>query len=293
MNPKNKPQTDLFGAPDDQANLKTDVGPIGVFDSGLGGLTVLRQLHLRLPQYDYLYLGDQARVPYGTRSFETVLRYTREGVSELFSRGCTLVILACNTASAKALRSLQQQWLPDVAPDRRILGVLRPSTEEAGNFTRNGHLGILATPGTVLSDSYPKEIGRFFPNVHVTQRACPLWVPLVEAGELDSEGTRYFVSRDLQCLFQSDPKIDAVLLACTHYPLLRGILERVVGPGVKLVDSSEACAEALKTTEGSRKEKGELKIFLTDEPGPFLGRVESFLGKGVVASVERIHLPHG
>jgi len=247
MNPKNKPQTDLFGAPEDQANLKTDVGPIGVFDSGLGGLTVLRQLHLRLPQYDYLYLGDQARVPYGTRSFETVLRYTREGVSELFSRGCTLVILACNTASAKALRSLQQQWLPDVAPDRRILGVLRPSTEEAGNFTRNGHLGILATPGTVLSDSYPKEIGRFFPNVHVTQRACPLWVPLVEAGELDSEGTRYFVSRDLQCLFQSDPKIDAVLLACTHYPLLMDVVRQHVPNGVAVIEQGPLIAEKLQS----------------------------------------------
>ncbi|MBM3919166.1 MAG: glutamate racemase [Sphingomonadales bacterium] len=247
MNPINKSQPDLYTKSDGQIPPAPAAGPIGVFDSGLGGLTVLRHLTRRQPLFDYLYLGDQARVPYGTRSFETVLRYTREGVSELFSRGCALVILACNTASAKALRSLQQEWLPTVAPDRKILGVLRPSTEEAGNFTRSGHLGILATPGTVISNSYPIEIGHFFPELTVTQHACPLWVPLVEVGELDSDGTRYFVDRDLRRLFDADPRIDAVLLACTHYPLLIDVIRRHAPNGVSIIEQGPLIAEKLNT----------------------------------------------
>jgi glutamate racemase len=296
MKPYNKPQTDLFGTADDPQPLQSGAGPIGVFDSGLGGLTVLRHLIRRLPQFDYLYLGDQARVPYGTRSFETVLRFTREGVSELFYRGCSLVILACNTASAKALRSLQQEWLPGVDPDRRILGVLRPSTEEAGNFTRNGHLGILATPGTVLSESYPIEIGHFFPEINVTQLACPLWVPLVEAGELDTEGTHYFVAQDLKRLFQSDPQIDAVLLACTHYPLLMDLIRRYVPKGVAVIEQGPLIAEKLQSYlerhPGIRSlctTNGSLRYLTTDKRDGFCGKAGLFGMHIDPGQVEEVH----
>jgi len=276
--------------------LKTSVGAIGVFDSGLGGLTVLRHLHQQLPHYDYLYLGDQARVPYGTRSFETVLRYTREGVSELFSRGCALVILACNTASAKALRSLQQEWLPSVAPDRRILGVLRPSTEEAGNFTRNGHLGILATPGTVLSNSYPIEIGHFFPKMNITQLACPLWVPLVEAGELDSNGTHFFVARDLQNLFQLDPQIDAVLLACTHYPLLMDVIRQHLPADISVIEQGPLIAEKLKNYLDRHPEiqsrcttNGSMRFLTTDKAAGFWAKAALFGMHIDPHQVEEVH----
>ena len=194
--------------------------PIGVFDSGYGGLTVLKEIVKELPEYDYLYLGDNARAPYGTRSFETVYQYTLENVEKLFSMGCHLVILACNTASAKALRSIQQNDLPIIAPNKRVLGVIRPTTEIVGNYSKTGHVGVLGTTGTVNSESYPKEIAKFFPNLKVTQEACPMWVPLVENNEYESAGADLFIQENLNHLMKQDDKIDTIILGCTHYPLL-------------------------------------------------------------------------
>ena len=216
--------------------------PIGVFDSGYGGLTVLKEMVARLPQYDYIYLGDNARAPYGTRSFETVYHYTLECVQWLFRSGCPLVILACNTASAKALRTIQQKDLPRIAPEKRVLGVIRPTTEIVGNFTRTGKIGILATRGTVLSESYPIEIGKFFPDVRVFQQACPMWVPIVENNEIDNPGTDYFVKEYMDQLSAQSGEIDTVLLACTHYPLLKRKIEQFIPAGSTLVSQGEIVA---------------------------------------------------
>lgn len=215
---------------------------IGVFDSGFGGLTILRDLQKALPEYDYLYLGDNARAPYGSRSFETIYRYTLQAVRELFSRGCPLVILACNTASARALRSIQQDVLPFEFPDRRVLGIIRPTAEEAGNFSQTGHIGIFATAGTVSSGSYTIEINRFFPDLKVTQHACPMWVPLVEYGEKGTEGAQFFVQKEVNALMQEDPEIDAVLLACTHYPLLEAEIRKALPAGVRPVFQGDIVA---------------------------------------------------
>jgi glutamate racemase len=195
-------------------------GPIGVFDSGYGGLTILGKFIERLPQYDYLYLGDNARAPYGTRSFEVVYDFTLQAVKKLFELGCPLVILACNTASAKALRSIQQNDLPHMDPTRRVLGVIRPTVECIGEITRNGHVGLLATAGTVRSESYPLEIKKIFPDIQVTGMACPMWVPLVENKEYDGDGADYFVKKYIDTILQKDPDIDTLILGCTHYPLL-------------------------------------------------------------------------
>ena len=216
---------------------------IGVFDSGFGGLTILQDLRKALPEYDFLYLGDNARAPYGSRSFETIFRYTLQCVRELFNRGCPLVILACNTASARALRSIQQQVLPVEFPDRRVLGIIRPTTEEIGKFSRTGHIGIFATAGTVSSNSYQIEISHFFPELKVTQHACPMWVPLVENGEMGTEGSRFFVKKDVEALLQKDPEIDTVLLACTHYPLLEKEIREALPPGVRLVIQGQIVAD--------------------------------------------------
>lgn len=215
---------------------------IGVFDSGFGGLTILRDLRKALPQYDYLYLGDNARAPYGSRSFETIYRYTLQAVRELFNRGCPLVIIACNTASAKALRSIQQQVLPVEFPDRRVLGIIRPTAEEIGKFSKTGHIGILGTTGTVSSGSYLLEIRHFFPELVVNQHACPMWVPIVEYGERGTEGARFFVKKEVDALMAEDPEIDTVLLACTHYPLLKDEIEAALPPRVKLVIQGDIVA---------------------------------------------------
>ncbi len=195
--------------------------PIGVFDSGYGGLTVLKDIKAKLPGYDYLYLGDNARAPYGNRSFETVYHYTLECVQWFFKQGCPLVILACNTASAKALRTIQQNDLPRIAPGKRVLGVIRPTTEVVGNFTKTNEVGVLATSGTVLSGSYLIEIEKFFPQIKVVQEACPMWVPLVEANEYDKPGADYFVEKHIKHIFSKSANIDTLLLACTHYPLFK------------------------------------------------------------------------
>lgn len=215
---------------------------IGVFDSGFGGLTILQNLKKVLPDYDFLYLGDNARAPYGSRSFETIYRYTLQSVRELFRRGCPLVILACNTASARALRSIQQQVLPYEFPDRRVLGIIRPTAEEIGSFSKTGHIGIFATAGTVSSKSYEIEIQHFFPELKVTQHSCPMWVPLVEYGERGTEGARFFVKKEVDALLKEDPEIDTVLLACTHYPLLEAEIRAALPSHVQLVFQGDIVA---------------------------------------------------
>lgn len=194
--------------------------PIGIFDSGIGGLTVLKEIVQQLPQYDYVYLGDNARAPYGTRSFETVYQYTLECVKKLFEMDCQLVILACNTASAKALRNIQQLDLERIAPNKRVLGVIRPTSEVVGRYTKTKHVGVLGTTGTVMSDSYKIEIGKFFPEVNVFQQACPMWVPLIENNEIDNPASEIFIKKYLDDLFAQSQKIDTIILGCTHYPLL-------------------------------------------------------------------------
>ncbi len=220
-------------------------GPIGVFDSGYGGLTVLKEIVNKLPQYDYLYLGDNARAPYGNRSFETVYHYTLECVKWFFEQGCPLVILACNTASAKALRTIQQNDLPGLAPTNRVLGVIRPTAEVIGNFSDSGSVGVLATSGTVASESYPMEIGKFFPELTVYQEACPMWVPLAENNEHMGHGADYFIKKNLNNIFEKGEKIDTILLGCTHYPLMREKIEEYLPMGVKLISQGEIVAESL------------------------------------------------
>lgn len=220
--------------------------PIGVFDSGYGGLTVLKEIAAKLPQYDYIYLGDNARAPYGNRSFDTVYHYTRQCVQWFFEQGCSLVILACNTASAKALRSIQQNDLPKMAPEKRVLGVIRPTTEIIGTLSETQSVGILATSGTVASESYPIEIAKFFPALKVYQEACPMWVPLVENNEHHSHGADFFVKKNLQNIFEKGEDIDVLLLACTHYPLLKEKIEEYMPVGVKLVSQGEIVAGSLE-----------------------------------------------
>ncbi|MEE1276928.1 MAG: glutamate racemase [Fibrobacteraceae bacterium] len=215
---------------------------IGVFDSGFGGLTILKELQKSLPEYDFVYLGDNARAPYGARSFDTIYSYTLQAVQALFDLGCPLVILACNTVSAKALRTIQQNDLPKIAPQNRVLGIVRPTAECIGEFSESGHVGIFATPGTVSSESYLMEISHFSPNLVVSQQACPFWVPLVENGELDSPGAEFFIKRDIDALFAKDPAIDTVLLACTHYPLLSPVIQKFLPKGVRLISQGEIVA---------------------------------------------------
>lgn len=219
--------------------------PIGVFDSGFGGLTVLKELLKALPEYDYIYLGDNARAPYGPRSYEVIHQYTLQAVNWLFDKGCRVVILACNTASAKALRTIQQRDLPLIDPTRRVLGVIRPVTESVGNFTRNKHIGILGTEGTVQSGSYPIEIRKFFPDIHITQEACPIWVPLVENNEHESDGADFFVKRHIDHILSVDPSIDTLVLACTHYPLLINKIRKYTPQHITIVSQGEIVAKSL------------------------------------------------
>lgn len=220
-------------------------GPIGVFDSGYGGLTILREFQRVLPAYDYIYLGDNARAPYGSRSFDIVYRFTLEAVNELFARGCPLVILACNTASAKALRTIQQNDLPLIDPTRRVLGVIRPTVESLPEHTRNGHVGLVGTRGTVDSRSYDIEIEKLYPDFHFSSHSCPMWVHLVENGEADKPGADYFVRQEIEALSRLDPDIDAIILGCTHYPLLINKIKRYVPPKVALITQGEIVAASL------------------------------------------------
>ncbi|HRI23586.1 MAG TPA: glutamate racemase [Ferruginibacter sp.] len=262
--------------------------PIGVFDSGYGGLTVLKEITARLPQYDFVYLGDNARSPYGTRSFETVYEYTLECVKWLFEQGCSLVILACNTASAKALRSIQQNDLPKIDPHKRVLGVIRPTTEIIGKLTRSGEVGILATNGTVISDSYPIEVGKFYPEVHVYQQACPMWVPLVENNEYDSPGADYFIKKNIDELLHRSGNIDTILLACTHYPLLINKIREHTKGHITILSPGEIVATGLEDylarhpeIEAKCSKNGLISFYTTDSTEDFDSHAANFYGKPV------------
>ena len=224
----------------------TQPGPIGIFDSGYGGLTILHGIRQLLPQYDYMYLGDNARAPYGSRSFEVVYQFTREAVLKLFSLGCHLVIIGCNTASAKALRSIQQRDLPEWDSTRRVLGIIRPTAEIIGTLTESRHVGLLATPGTIKSQSYDLEIAKFFPDIKLSGIACPLWAAIVEANESDSPGADYFVKKRIDQLLRKDPKIDALILGCTHYPLLMNPIVRNTPKGIRIIAQGKYVADSLK-----------------------------------------------
>jgi len=262
--------------------------PIGVFDSGYGGLTVMKEIVRQLPQYDYLYLGDNARAPYGNRSFETVYHYTLECVEWFFAQGCSLVILACNTASAKALRSIQQQDLPKIAPGKRVLGVIRPTTEIIGRFSDTQSIGILATNGTVASNSYPVEIAKFFPGLKVYQQACPMWVPLVENNEHKGAGADFFIKKNIGEIFRKGGDIDTILLACTHYPLLKEKIAAHLPAGVKLVSQGEIVANSLADylqrhpeIEKLCSKNGERVFYTTDSPEDFDSHATVFFGEEV------------
>lgn len=262
--------------------------PIGVFDSGYGGLTVLKEIVDQLPEYDYLYLGDNARAPYGPRSFDTVYQYTLECVQWFFKQGCELVILACNTASAKALRNIQQKDLPGIDPFKRVLGVIRPSTEIIGNYSTTGHLGVLGTQGTVISNSYPIEIQKFFPQMQVFQEACPMWVPLVENGAANEPGADYFVQKHLNQLMSKSDQIDTILLACTHYPLLIDKIKAFAPPGVNIVSQGEIVAQSLaaylqKHPAMAEKcsKKGQIRFCTTDSAADFDAHASQFFGQPV------------
>ncbi|MBD5285909.1 MAG: glutamate racemase [Bacteroides sp.] len=220
-------------------------GPIGIFDSGYGGLTILSEIRRALPDYDYIYLGDNARAPYGTRSFDIVYRFTLEAVENLFARGCPLVILACNTASAKALRTIQQTNLPEIDPSRRVLGVIRPTVETIGDITRSGKIGIFGTPGTVKSGSYEMEIAKLYPDFKTVTHACPMWVPLIENGEAASPGADYFVKQEIDRLLEKEPEIDTIILGCTHYPILIDKIKKYVPDGIAVVPQGELVGKSL------------------------------------------------
>ena len=222
------------------------LGPIGVFDSGYGGLTILEKIREALPEYDYIYLGDNARTPYGTRSFEIVYEFTLQAVSKLFEMGCPLVILACNTASAKALRSIQMNDLPGIDPERRVLGVIRPTVECIGSITRTRHIGLLATAGTIKSESYPLEVHKLFPDITVNGVACPMWVPLVENNEAQGEGADYFIHKYIDQLLEKDALIDTVILGCTHYPILLPKIREYIPSHIRIIAQGEYVAESLK-----------------------------------------------
>lgn len=268
----------------DFLQLSRSAGPIGVFDSGYGGLTIYDEIKKLLPQYDYIYLGDNARTPYGTRSFDVVYEFTRQAVRYLFQQGCQLVILACNTASAKALRTIQQVDIPSLDPNRRVLGIIRPTVECIGDMTVSRHIGVLATEGTVKSHSYPLEIRKLYPDIEVTGEACPLWVPLVETNEYACEGADYFVKRHVERLLERDPEIDTIILGCTHYPILFEKIRKYTPENVKLVTQGAAVASSLKTYLGNHPQletlctKGGTTLFCTTETdGKFGDQASLFL----------------
>ncbi len=261
-----------------------EAGPVGIFDSGYGGLTIYDEIKKLLPQYDYIYLGDNARTPYGTRSFDIVYEFTRQAVRYLFSQGCQLVILACNTASAKALRSIQQLDIPQLDPKRRVLGIIRPTVESIGEQTKSRHVGVLATEGTIKSLSYPLEIRKLFPDIVVTGEACPIWVPLVETNEFASDGADYFVKRHIDNLLARDSRIDTIILGCTHYPILMGKIRKYVPEGVNVLTQGTAVAMSLENYLQRHPEmeqlctKGGVTRFLTTEAdGKFGNQASLFL----------------
>ena len=268
--------------------ILNSTGPIGIFDSGYGGLTVFKSIAALLPQYDYVYLGDNGRAPYGNRSFETVHEYTLECVEWFFSKGCPLVILACNTASAKALRNIQQLDLPRIAPEKRVLGVIRPTAEVIGNYTKTNSVGVLGTKGTINSGSYEIEINKFFPHIKVNSLACPMWVPLVEYGEYLSPGADYFIQKYLDALLSKDPSIDTILLACTHYPLLMDKILKYLPEGISVVSQGDIVAKSLadylnRHTEIAQliSQTGHISFHTTDDTADFDAQGSSFFGREI------------
>ena len=275
--------------------LSSKPGPIGIFDSGYGGLTILHGIRQLLPEYDYLYLGDNARAPYGPRSFDVVYEFTRQAVVKLFEMGCHLVILGCNTASAKALRSIQQIDLPKIDPERRVLGVIRPTAEVIGSLTKTRHVGVLATEGTIKSESYNLEIRKLYPDIQVSGVACPFWVPLVEYNEADSPGADYFVKKRIDEIMRKDPQIDALILGCTHYPLLMPKILKYLPQGVRVVPQGEYVAESLKSylerhpqIEAHCARNGRVNYLTTENPEKFKEQAQIFLHEPV--EVENISL---
>ena len=266
----------------------TEQKAIGVFDSGYGGLTVLKALQQQMPDYDYLYLGDNARAPYGDKSFDAIYNYTLQAVQWFFTQGCDLVILACNTASAKALRNIQQKYLPLAAAGKRVLGVIRPTAEIIGNYTKTGSVGIVGTQGTVQSGSYLLEIEKFYPHIKVSQQACPMWVPLIENGEADEHGTDFYVKKYLDQLFVKDAAIDSLLLGCTHYPLLLKKIKQHLPQNIKVIEQGPLIAESLQQyllnhpqMEKTISRNGQCSFFTTGDPEEFNHRAALFFGKEV------------
>lgn len=262
--------------------------PIGVFDSGFGGLTVLKEIIRELPEHDFLYLGDNARAPYGPRSFETVYEYTLECVKHLFDKGCKLVILACNTASAKALRTIQQKDLPRMAPERRVLGVIRPTTEIIGNYSKSGHIGVLGTKGTVSSGSYEIEISKFFPHLKVHQEACPMWVPLIENNDFNNQGADFFIKRHIDSLLSGSSKIDAIILACTHYPIIIDRIRHFTPEHISILSQGGIVASGLKDylkrhpeMDAQLSKNKKVGFFTTDLPEIFNTSASLFFGQAV------------
>lgn len=270
-------------------------GPIGVFDSGYGGLTILSDIQSLLPEYDYCYLGDNSRAPYGSRSFDVVYEFTKQAVLSLFDRGCNLVILACNTASAKALRTIQQKDLPHINPEKRVLGIIRPTAEIIGDITKSRHVGVLGTIGTIQSESYPIEIHKIYPDIQVIGEACPMWVPLVENRESDNEGADYFVKKNINNILFKDPLIDTLILGCTHYPLLLNKINSFLPDGVIALRQGKYIAESLKDYLHRHPEmdkvctkKGTTLYFTTESSEKFSDAAFLFLNKEI--HVERISL---
>lgn len=269
-------------------------GPIGVFDSGYGGLTILKEIRRRLPHYNYIYLGDNARAPYGTRSFELIFDFTRQAVEKFFSLGCHLVVIACNTASAKALRSIQQQVLPLKAPDRRVLGVIRPTVEVLGRETHSGHVGLLATPGTVNSHSYLLEVEKLYPEMKITEKDCPMWVPLVETGEANGPGADYFVKKYISEILSTDPEIDTLILGCTHYPILLPKIRQFTPSHIRILPQGELVADSLADylkrhpEIESRCTPGGTVEFLTTETPEKFNRLASLFMEQPVESTKTI-----
>lgn len=264
-------------------------GPIAVFDSGYGGLTVFQHIRKQLPEYDLMYLGDNARTPYGTRSFDVVYEYTLQAVTKLFEMGAHLVILACNTASAKALRNIQQNDLPKIAPDRRVLGVIRPSVEAVNDLSKSKHIGVLGTNGTISSRSYSLEIEKLFPEIKVSTEACPMWVPLVENGESNSEGAAYFVRQNVTNLLKKDALIDTLILGCTHYPLLTSQIRKAVPNAVQIVSQGDIVASSLKDylkrhpeMDAKCKKGGANQFYTTESVDRFQESAGVFLEQNVV-----------
>ena len=276
-------------------SLPYQPGPIGVFDSGYGGLTILSKIREALPEYDYIYLGDNARTPYGTRSFEIVYEFTLQAVNKLFEMGCHLVILACNTDSAKALRTIQMNDLPNIDPDRRVLGVIRPTAECIGSMTQTRHVGILATAGTIKSESYPLEVHKLFEDIKVSGEACPMWVPLVENNEANGEGADFFIRKYIDNLLAKDRQIDTLVLGCTHYPILLPKIQKFIPQGVKVVAQGEYVATSLKDYLHRHPEmdmkctrEGKCRFYTTEAEDKFIESASMFLNENI--TVQRITL---